>query len=261
MATKRKAAVKTPARRTGAGNSAAKKPAAKAGTGKKSSAKKPVARKPAARRPAAKAGTARKTAPGRSKATGTLGKASGEALRLAGVGTDAVARATGRAWDQWLAVLDKAGAARMPHKAIAAMLCEKFGVPDWWSQMVTVGYEQARGLREAYQKSDGFSASASRTMLAPLDRLFGAWADPGLRSLWLGSAPVAVKRSTDAKSMRMTWTDGGSSVDVSFYPAGAGKSRVQVQHDELADAKTRETQKAFWSGALDRLKAMLEKAA
>jgi uncharacterized protein YndB with AHSA1/START domain len=141
------------------------------------------------------------------------------------------------------------------------MLADKYGVPSWWSQMVAVGYEQARGLRKAHGKADGFSAGASRTMQAALERLYGAWADPTLRALWLGKAPVEVKRATGGKSMRISWKAGASSVDVNFYPAGDGKSRVQVEHGKLADEKAREAQKSFWSGALDRLKAMLEKAA
>ena len=40
-----------------------------------------------------------------------------------------------------------------------------------------------------------------------------------------------------------------------------GKSRVQVEHGRLADEAAVAGQKAFWSEALDRLKAMLEKAA
>ena len=240
MATKRKAAVKA-----ATGKPAARRPAAKKPAARKAAAKKSPAKKPAARR-----------AP-----RGVLARASGEALRLAGVGTDAVARATGKAWDQWLAILDKAGAVAMPHKAIAAMLSERFGVPPWWSQMVAVGYEQARGLREPHQKADGFAASASRTVAAGLDRLYGAWTDPALRAVWLGGAPIEVKRATDGKSMRIAWKAGGSSVDVNFYPAGAGRSRVQVEHGKLADEKARAAQKSFWGGALDRLKAMLEKAA
>lgn len=231
MATKRKAAVKK-----AAGKPKARKPAAM----------KPVARKPAARRPAPR---------------GVLAKASGEVLRLAGIGTDAVARATGKAWDQWLAILDKAGAIAMPHKAIASLLAGRYRVPSWWSQMLAVGYEQARGLRKPHQKADGFAASASRTVAAGVDRLYGAWADPKLRALWLGAAPVQVRRYTDGKSMRITWTAGGSSVDVTFHPLPGGRSRVQVEHGRLADAGKRAAQKDFWSGALDRLKAMLEKAA
>jgi len=240
MASRSKAAVTAAARKP-----VAKRVAAKKVAGKKAVAPRKAAVKKAAGRPA----------------RGPLARASGEALRLAGVGTDAVAKATGKAWDQWLAILDKAGAAAMPHKAIAAMLAGKFGVPAWWSQMVAVGYEQARGLRKPHQKADGFSASASRTVGAGLDRLYGAWADPKLRALWLGAAPVEVKRSTDGKSMRIAWKAGGSSVDVNFYPATGGRSRVQVEHGRLADEGARDAQKSFWGGALDRLKAMLEKAA
>jgi hypothetical protein len=128
---------------------------------RKSGTKKVAARKPAEKRPVSRG-------PG---IPGAITRASGEALRLAGIGTDAVARATGRGWDQWLALLDKAGAAAMPHKAIVAMLADRFGMPSWWRQMVTVGYEQARGLREVNQNAEGFSANASRTVQAELERL------------------------------------------------------------------------------------------
>lgn len=236
-----------------------KAPAAKSAT-RKPTAKRPAAGKPATKKPAVKKPAVKKPS---TPATGprTLARVSGQALRLAGVGSDAVARATGKAWDQWLAALDKAGAAAMPHKAIASMLAGRFGVPPWWSQMVAVGYEQARGLREAHQKSDGYAASASRTVQAGLDRLYGAWADPKLRALWLGEAPVTVRRSTDGKSMRITWGAGESRVDVNFHPAGAGRSRVQVEHGKLGDAEDVRDKKAFWAAALDRLRTMLERAA
>jgi uncharacterized protein YndB with AHSA1/START domain len=243
-------------------------------TARKKAAKKAATKRPATRRKAVKASP---KAPARKKAVKaaarkapaakpgvvkrTASRLSRGAFRLAGIGSDAVARATGKAWDQWLAILDKAGAATMPHKAIARMLSEKYAVPPWWSQMITVGYEQARGMREAYQKADGYSASVSRTMAAGIERLYGAWADPALRSLWLGAAPVVVTRSKDGKSMNMAWTAGGSRVEVNFTPEGADKSKVAVQHDRLADREAVVEKKGFWAGALGRLKALLEKAA
>ena len=181
-------------------------------------------------------------------------------LRFAGVGSEAVLRATGRAWDEWLKVLDRAGAKAMPHKEIALMLWRKFEVPDWWSQMVTVGYEQARGLRAVNQKADGFAANASKTVGIALGRLYDAWNDPKVRARWLPDAPVEVRRSTDGKSMRMTWTVGDSSVDVGFFSKGADKSQVQVEHGKLKNAAAVARQKKFWSAALERLKAMLEGA-
>jgi uncharacterized protein YndB with AHSA1/START domain len=182
----------------------------------------------------------------------------GTALRLAGVGSEAVLKATGRAWDEWLKVLDRAGAKALPHKDIALLLSRKFEVPDWWSQMVTVGYEQARGLRLPYPHAEGFSANASKTLHAGLDALFAAWAEPRQRARWLPDARLEVRRATGGKSMRMTWSPGGSSVDVGFVSKGAGKCVVQVQHSNLRDAAAAARQKAYWGDALGRLKALLE---
>ncbi len=217
----------------------------------------PGARKSGTERPAVRRAPAR-TPKGRLNAARRAAAASTRDRRLAGVGTAAVLKATGRGWDEWLTVLDRAGARVMPHKDIALLLSRKFGVPNWWSQMVTVGYEQARGLRAAGERADGFAASASRTVGTELGRLYDAWKDPELRARWLLDAPVAVRRSTDGKSLRMTWTAGGSSVEVNFQAKGAGRSQVAVQHGRLKSSKSASAQKRFWSEALDRLKALLE---
>jgi hypothetical protein len=200
----------------------------------------------------------RRTGSGPRPAARPKAKAAGKTARLAGVGSEAVLRSTGRAWDEWLQVLDRAGAKAMAHKDIALLLSRKFRVPDWWSQMVTVGYEQARGLRVVNQQADGFAANASRTVAADLERLYAAWNEPRQRAKWLPDAPIEVRRASDGKSMRITWTANDSRVDVGFFAAGKGKSRVQVGHAKLASAAAVKRQKAFWSEALTRLKSFLE---
>ena len=40
--------------------------------------------------------------------------------------------------------------------------------------MVTVGYEQARGLRKKHQRPEGFQVSASRTVAVPIAVAFAA---------------------------------------------------------------------------------------
>ena len=207
-------------------------------------------RRPAAKRPATL------KAPVRARARKAPVKAT--ALRIAGVGSEAVLKATGRAWEEWLKVLDRAGAKSMQHKDIALMLSRKFSVPDWWSQMVSVGYEQARGLRKVGQKANGFSATASRTVGIPIERLFSAWSEPRSRMRWLPDAPLEVRRSTDCKSMRMTWTTGSTDVDVYFVAKGPHKSVVAVEHGRLPNPAAATRQKAYWGSALDRLKAILE---
>lgn len=223
-------------------------------TKRKSTVRKHTVRKPAVRKALARKP---KMAP---KSRAARSASSAKVMRFAGVGSEAVARATGRAWSEWLKVLDKAGAKTMSHKDIALMLSRKFDVPDWWSQMVTVGYEQARGLRVMHQKASGFAANASKTVGTSVERLYGAWMDPAQRARWL-EAPIEIRRSTDGKSIRITWTVGGTNVDVGFFSKGPAKSVVQVEHGKLKDTAAVLTQKAFWGDALNRLKALFEPVA
>ena len=182
--------------------------------------------------------------------------------KLAGVGDAAVHKATGRGWQAWLEELDAAGAAEWEHKAIARWIGESHPeVSGWWAQMLTVGYEQARGLREVNEKSDGFSANKSRTFPVPVEELYGAWADEERRVDWIGGVPHAVRTATAPKSMRITWEPDGSSVDVYFTAKEAGKSSVQVQQNKLADNAAVGAAKEFWTSAFERLAAELAEPA
>ena len=176
------------------------------------------------------------------------------------VSDDAVAKATGKDWEQWFKLLDKAGCARMNHKEIVAVV-EKHFSGGWWGQMVTVGYEQARGLRELNQSCDGvFQASSSKTVNVPVTALFDAWDNPRQRGKWLGEidGELVVRKATRPKSLRVTWCDGRTNVDVNLFPKGDAKSYVSLQHTKLKDGKEVEKMKRYWSAALEKMKASLE---
>lgn len=91
--------------------------------------------------------------------------------KAAGISSEAVQAKTGKTWTEWFKLLDKAGAAKWPHKEIAELIHDEFGCPGWWSQMVTVGYEQARGLRVKHQSATGYSANVSKTIGVPIATL------------------------------------------------------------------------------------------
>ena len=177
----------------------------------------------------------------------------------AGISSEAVRAKTGNTWAQWFAVLDKAGASGWPHKEIARHMHDEHGCPDWWSQMVTVGYEQARGLRVKHQKCDGeFSASASKTVAAPVAALFAAWTDPKLRAKWLaGGKGLTVRKATENKSLRITWPD-GTNVDVNLFAKGTAKSQVAVEHGKLDGVADVPRVKEYWAEALAKLQKLLE---
>ncbi len=169
---------------------------------------------------------------------------------------EAVRAKTGKTWDEWLAILDAAGAQTLGHKEIVALLSEQHGVGSWWRQMVTVTYEQARGMREKHQTASGYTANASRTIGAPVGRLFEAWSDEGLRRSWL-PARMTIRKATPDKSLRITWED-GSNVDVGLVSKGESKSQVAVEHAKLPDAEAVARAKGYWKQALDRLQQALE---
>ncbi len=174
----------------------------------------------------------------------------------AGISSEAVRAKTGKGWAEWFALLDKAGAAKLPHKEIARHV-HTLGCGDWWSQMVTVGYEQARGLRVKHQTADGFSASASKTIAAPIAKLYSAWTDPKGRAKWLADGELTVRKRTENRSLRITWGD-GSHVDVMFFAKGPAKSQVAIEQRKLAGVKDVARVKKLWAAALEKLKGLLE---
>jgi hypothetical protein len=170
---------------------------------------------------------------------------------------EAVESKTGKNWSRWFKHLDAAGAKKMTHQQIVAHLVDKHGVRPWWTQMIAVTYEQARGLRQVHQKPEGFEISVSRTIAAPVGKAFKAWTDEKIRQQWL-LQNLTIRKATVNKSLRISWGDGDTSLAVAFDPKGANKVQVVAQHGKIPSAKTASALKIFWSKALDRLKEVLE---
>jgi hypothetical protein len=177
-----------------------------------------------------------------------------EYARLAGMSDDAVRTKTGRTWEHWVRALDQGGAARMTHREITEYLHEHYKVPAWWTQMVTVGYERIRGLRAIGQRRDGlYEASKSKTIAAPIGKLYRAFIHKPTRQRWL-PADVKIRTSIRDKSVRITWED-DTSVEAYFIKRGAGKSQVAIQHRKLPDQAAIARSKSYWA---ERLAALTE---
>ena len=175
------------------------------------------------------------------------------------IGDDAVKAKTGKVWPEWFSLLDKAGAKKMTHKEIVVHLSKRHRkLGGWWTQMVTVAYEQARGLRDKHEKPGGYEISSSKTVAAPIDRLFAAWNDKRRRGSWLPGEEIVIRKATPQKSMRITWSDGKTHVDAYFCAKGDAKSQIAVQHKKLSSSKEAAGKKAYWSERLGALKDYLE---
>ncbi len=170
--------------------------------------------------------------------------------------TDAAIKArTGKDWAAWFAALDKAGAARLDHKAIARLAAETMGAGDWYGQMISVSYERARGIRAMNQKCDGeFSVSVTRVMNVPLPKLYAAATDAP--EAWFPKGAFEESSRTKDKYWRGKWKSGR--LEVGFYPKGAGKAQIALQSNKLPNAEAVEKERALWKKAIDKLQEIVE---
>jgi len=171
----------------------------------------------------------------------------------AGIRSDGVSNATGKGWCEWFSILDQAGADRLPHSDISRFLHEDQGLSSWWSRMVTTGYEQTLGRRDGIWVGEGLIARCRRSFSVPVTRLYKAWADEGQRRCWLPGQSILIRKAVPEESMRITWSDRATGLNVCFGDDELLRSRVQVDHVRLRDPEQVQTMQAYWESALERL--------
>jgi uncharacterized protein YndB with AHSA1/START domain len=183
-----------------------------------------------------------------------------EELRAEDLGhSDAnVRRNTGKGWREWFRILDAWGAKERKHGDIVQYLLEEWGVPGWWAQSLTTGYERSRGMRAKYQTLAGsFQVSVSKTFPMGVGKLFKAFTEAPQRNRWLERGTLKVRTTLKNRSVRFDFRDGTSRVVVSFDPKGRSKTTVAVQHERLPDARAVEEKRGMWKDHLERLAKVL----
>lgn len=177
---------------------------------------------------------------------------------LAGMSDAKVKAATGCTWEKWVQALDYKKAHTWSHGEIAEYVHTKFKVPSWWTQMVTVGYERIKGLREKGQRRDGgYAVSKTKVFHAPRTRLYRAFNDKRARNGWLPGVDLTIRTKIRDKSMRITMPD-HSSVHVWFIGKGTGKSQLAIEHVKLVDKEAAERTRTFWGERLQVLAQSLK---
>lgn len=169
-------------------------------------------------------------------------------------------KATGHGWEHWFALLDTWGATQHTHTEIARYVHEELGVPSWWSQGVTVGFERARGLRGVYERAGGagFSVNASFTANVPIERVSAAFLDPTERADWLPVGTVRPRSLRPNKGGTFDFVEPPSRVMAWLVSKGPTKTQAGVEHSRLPDAASVEAMRAFWRTRFKDLKAQLE---
>lgn len=173
-----------------------------------------------------------------------------------------VIAATGKAPGEWFAILDERGARDLPHKDIAALLRDEYGVPSWWSQMATVEYEKHIGRRVTGQRQDGaHEATVTKTVPGTKDEVLDRWlaqvpaAEQGFDGVPFAGEP-GISRTDKWRYWRVALADGSRVIaSISDKPGGAAKAPGPASVLTLTSAKLGTVDdaarwKAYWKAYL-----------
>ncbi len=198
--------------------------------------------------------------------------------KINNVTSAAVRNATGKAWKECIRYIDQHGGAALDHKAITKLLKETGGIKSgWWQQMVTVGYEHAKGRRQTGETADaGFQVGVQLSI--PMERS-ALWdlltSDEGVNA-WLGPAPQLIFESgtrfeifqgpsgeirtvEPGHRVRLTWKQKGredaTTVQLTLQCPrnNQEKTTLRFHHEKLANLTERELMRSHWRGVLRRL--------
>jgi hypothetical protein len=171
-----------------------------------------------------------------------------------------VERATNRTWDEWLAFMDRIGAKDLDHKAIALQVYEELdGTIEqlgWWTQAVTVAYEQYIGRRIPGQRPDGtFQTSVSRSTPLGMQELMDRWAEFAAGDEVVQDVVADGDLRVSGTDRRISWrtkAKDGSSVVVISEPKKNGTASLVVQHMGLPSLELSEEARERWASVVSR---------
>jgi hypothetical protein len=146
----------------------------------------------------------------------------------------------------------------MDHKDIAEMIFDKYGISGWWSQMITVQYEQEIKRRKKHETALGFQISKSTTLESPITTIFHSVYSPIKRVIWLKDPGIVITKTTKNKSIRGKWVDGKTNIEFQFSLRDNNKTQLVIQHNKLSSSKDAERMKTYWGKQLNNLKKYLE---
>ena len=206
--------------------------------------------------------------------------------KLNNISSEAVQKATGRDWDEWIAFIKAAGGDNMDHRALV-QLASKAGQVEslWWQQSVAVGYEFARGRRVTGQTADaGFQLGVQRAIPMSQKTLWQLlFSEAGL-AIWLGKAksislePGSQFETADAVSGEIRRTKPGERIRLSLngrfieHPFTmqitlscsrntASRTTLRFHAEKLHSEEERSTLRKHWNNVFDALILLAENQA
>lgn len=174
---------------------------------------------------------------------------------------ESVKKATGKNWDQWVAIIDRFGGKKMSHKEIAAKLYnDKLIKSGWWCQMVTVGYEYAKGRRVVGQTlSVGFEIGVQKMVHLPKKKVWQIINSSAGKKIWQGKAKVELRTKKEEERMRLRFIPPGRKqptvlqIYLSCPRNEMNKTTVGFHHEKLSGLAERNKMRRHWQKVLVKL--------
>ena len=204
------------------------------------------------------------------------------------IGTDSPAfddqsckSATGKTISQWYQELDALGGVAKGRRDLVNHVYAATAKNEWWATTLVVEYEKARGEKEKDGQAKGYATCSTKTIAAPLSRVFAAFGNASDLDAWLGpQTQVAFRdggtltngdgngatftRIRADKDLRLDWSSPdlapGTKVEVLFADKGKGKTGLTLNHTRIQQRADADLLRAAWSRAFDALKNHLEQS-
>ncbi len=190
---------------------------------------------------------------------------------------DACKRATGKTMKQWFDEIEKKGLEGKRREAIAWMY-DAMNKDIWWPTTVWVERERAKGILQKDGKIEGYNICVTKTISAPLEKVYDSWNGDMFRNWFGDSGKSDVKEGSQIKDangnggeflrvrknkdLRFNWNSNGDGVqtvaDVVFSDKGKGKTGLMLNHNRIQTRNEADSLRRAWSEAFEKLKKMLE---
>jgi uncharacterized protein YndB with AHSA1/START domain len=189
--------------------------------------------------------------------------------------------ATGRTLQDWFTELDRTPGLAAGRRNLVQHVYDHTGKDEWWATTIAVEFEKARGQVEKDGQPKGYAICVTKSIAAPLPRVFAAFGAAADLDRWLGNgtqvafAPGGTLRNADGdcleftrirtdKDLRAVWRSAslapGSQVEVLFADKGSSKTGLTLNHTRILLRRDADLLRAGWGEAFTNLKNLLEGA-
>lgn len=202
--------------------------------------------------------------------------------KIGRVSASSLLKGTGKNWDEWIRLLNRAGASAWTHQEIVAHLKKKYKLTLWWQQCVAGGFEVHIGRRKEGQNGRGeYTVTATKTVAVSG---FKAWKfltstagmemwlrplsafdlTPGAQFECAGEVFGEVRTMKAGQYVRLRWQETEWSKPTTLYMSVASRSKTKcvliISHDGFKTERQREWMRAHWKERLLEVAQRMEQA-